>query len=95
MGFIQVDYDNAIAQAKRLEAAADQCGEAYRAIRLQSGRSERFWQGNSGNVIRTKMAESVKELQAVQSDLRETAAVIRKVAEELRRKDKKLSGVHG
>ncbi len=95
MGFVQVDYDNAIAQAKRLDAAADQCGEAFREISLQSGRSERFWQGNSGNAMRAKMAESVRELQRIQGDLRKTAALIRKAAEELRRKDKKLSGVHG
>jgi hypothetical protein len=39
------------------------------------------------------MAESVKELNTLQNDLRTTASVIRTIAEELRRKDKKLSGL--
>ena len=93
MGFIQIAYENAIAQAKKLEIAADECGEASKTLKSQSGNSEQFLQGASCNAMRRKMAESVKELTTLQSDLRGTASVIRTVAEELRRKDKKLSGL--
>ena len=93
MGFIQIDYENAIAQAKKLEIAADECGTASKTLKSQSGNSERFWQGASGNAMRRKMAESVKELNTLQNDLRTTASVIRTIAAELRRKDKKLSGL--
>ena len=93
MGFIQSDYENAIAQAKKLELAAEECGQASKTLKSQSGNSERFWQGASGNAMRRKMDESVKELNTLQSELRATASAIRTIAEELRRKDKKLSGL--
>ena len=93
MGFIQIDYENAIAQAKKLELAAEECGQASKTLKSQSGNSERFWQGASGNAMRRKIDESVKELNTLQSELRATASAIRTIAEELRRKDKKLSGL--
>ncbi len=93
MGFIQIDYENAIAQAKKLELAAEECGQASKTLKSQSGNSERFWQGASGNAMHRKMDESVKELNTLQSELRATASAIRTIAEELRRKDKKLSGL--
>ena len=93
MALILIDYENAIAQAKKLELAAEECGQASKTLKSQSGNSERFWQGASGNAMRRKMDESVKELNTLQSELRATASAIRTIAEELRRKDKKLSGL--
>lgn len=93
MAFIQLDYLNAIAQAKKLESAADKCGEALRTIKSQSGNSEQFWQGNSGKAMRAKMAETVRELTAAQKELSAVAAAIRKVAEELKETDTGLAGL--
>lgn len=93
MAFIQVDYFNAIAQAKKLEDAAERCGEALRTIKAQSGNSEQFWQGNSGKAMRAKMQETSGELLAAQRELQSLAAAIRKVAEELKETDTSLAGL--
>lgn len=93
MAFIQVDYDNAIAQAKKLEAAADYCGEVSGTIRSQEGDSERYWKGRAGDAMRGKMEETAKELEAVKGQLRSAAAAIRRVAEELREKDRQLANM--
>lgn len=93
MAFIQVDYDNAIAQAKKLEAAADHCSEVSRTISSQGGDSERYWRGRAGDAMRIKMEETAKELEAVKGQLQSTAAAIRRVAEELREKDQQLASM--
>ena len=93
MAFIQLDYLNAIAQAKKLEAAADRCGEALKTLRSQAGSSEQFWQGNSGKAMRAKMAETANQLSAAQSELLAIAATIRKVAEELKETDTGLAAL--
>ena len=62
MGFIQIDYENAIAQAKKLEIAADECGTASKTLKSQSGNSERFWQGASGKSISSWMDEALHKL---------------------------------
>ncbi len=91
MAFIQLDYLNAIAQAKKLETAADRCGEALKIIQNQAGSSEQFWQGNSGKAMRAKMTETASQLSAAQSELSAVAAAIRRVAEELKEADTGLA----
>lgn len=92
MAYIQIDYENAVLMAKRLDAAAEKCGEAAKNMKTQSGNAEQYWKGNSGNAMRAKMLESVKELAAIQSLLLTTAGDIRRVAEELKEADQNAAG---
>lgn len=87
---ISVDYEAAMAHARTLDMAADKCGEALAALKKQSGASENYWTGRAGTALRSHMNDSVKELAGVQSQLHTTAANIRRIAEELKKKDEKI-----
>lgn len=95
MGLIRVDYDRAIALAKELEDAARKCEDSLRDLKTERGNSEAFWQGVSGNAMRSQMEAAERELKAAKGQLTTIAANIRRVAEELRQKDAALGAVIG
>lgn len=93
MGLIRVDYDKAIALAKELEEAARMCRDSLRNLRIERGNSEACWQGVSGNAMRSQMEATERELKSAKGQLETIAANIRRVVEELKKKDKELSGI--
>ena len=90
---IFIDYDKAIAQAKQLEQAASKCKDSLAGLKRERGGSEVFWIGASGNAMREQMEKAERELSATEKQLNEAAASIRRVVEEMRRKDMDLSRV--
>lgn len=90
MAFLRIDYEKAIAQAKELERAAELCGTSLNDLRRERNNSEAFWTGNAGNAMRGQMEASERELGNVKSQLVTIAADIRRVAEELKKKDMEL-----
>lgn len=93
MGLVRIDYGKAIALAKELENAARMCGDSLRSLKIERANSEVCWQGVSGNAMRSQMEVTERELKAAKGQLETIAANIRRVAEELRKKDKELSGI--
>lgn len=91
MAFIQVDYNNAEAQAKKLEQAAAECQDAISTIQKELAELERGWQGNSGDAMKEKLSESLKELTRTKGELEQEAANIRTVAKELLDQDKETA----
>lgn len=90
MGFLRVDYDRAIAQAKKLEQAAALCSNSLADLRRERNNSEGFWIGESGNAMRMQAAAAEKELLSAKEQLTAIASNIRRVAEELRKKDEEM-----
>ena len=90
MSFLRVDYDRAIAQAKNLDAAADMCRKALNDLNRDRNASEAVWVGESGDAMRMQMQAAVKELDSTRSQLTAIAASIRRVAEELKKKDEEM-----
>ncbi len=93
MELIRIDYGKAIALAKELENAARMCEDSLRNLRIERANSETCWQGVSGNAMRSQMTAAERELAAEKDRLNTIAANIRRVAEEMRKKDKELSGI--
>lgn len=91
MDFIQVDFNNAEAQAKKLDQAASECQDAISAIQKELTELERGWQGNSGDAMKEKLTESLAELNKTKAQLEQTAANIRTVAKELLQKDQEAA----
>lgn len=91
MAFLQVDYDRAIALAKDLETAAGKCEDSHRELIREKSNSEFCWLGESGDVLRIQAESAAKELKTLGSRLRGTAACIRIVAVELRRRDQETA----
>ena len=91
MAFIQVDYNNAVSQAKKLEQAASECHDAINAIKKELAELENGWQGNSGDAMKEKLLESLGELTQTEARLEQTASDIRSVAEELLERDREAA----
>ena len=92
---ISIDYEEAMAQARELERAADECAESIRSIKQQSAESEHCLIGNTGDAIRNKAAELTQDLKRAETKLRSTAQKIRRVASELKEEDERLAAMAG
>lgn len=92
MSFLQIDYDKAIAQAKELESAAEQCGRSLNDLRDARGASEAYWVGVSGNAMRLQIEAAESDLSYARDQLISIAASIRRVADELKRADETVKG---
>lgn len=88
MGRINIDYDKAMALARELDGAARTCDDAFRKLKTERGNSERCWQGLSGNAMRDQLDRAGKELNIQKGQLETIAANIRRVAEEMMRRDR-------
>ncbi len=83
MAFIQIDFNNAEAQAKKLDQAAAECQDAIRAIQKEYAKLEHSWQGDSGDAMKEKLSETLTKLIKTKAQLEQIAANIRSVAKSL------------
>ena len=88
MSMIRVDYDNARRQAQKLQDAADDCDLAIRKLRLGTGQLSDFWEGASAETFTAAVQVQIAK---IKSSLESIALHIRKVADELERKEKELA----
>ncbi|MDE6971835.1 MAG: WXG100 family type VII secretion target [Lachnospiraceae bacterium] len=92
-GFLRIDYEKAMAQAKELEGAAERCGQSLSNLRNEKGALGTYWVGESGNAMREQIAVAEGNLTSAQSQLIAIAASIRRVADELKRADETIKGL--
>lgn len=81
---IMVDCDNLISQARQLEKAADVCSEGSKKLLSQINEMLSYWQGEAAEAMFLKLTELYKGNIALQKELREKAAKLRQIAENLR-----------
>lgn len=84
---ISIDYDNLMAQARRLEQAADTCGEGSSRLLAQLNEMGTYWQGEAADAMDGKLTELYKGNIRIQKELREEAARIRRIAESIKSVD--------
>ena len=91
MSMIRVDYGNARQQARKLQTAADNCGEVIRKLQTAVRQLPDSWEGASAEAFLEASRQQIAEIRATQERLEAVAAHIRRVADELERKEKELA----
>ena len=89
---ISVEYTMAIAEARKLEQAAESCGEALTLINQEITNSSGFWVGNSGDAMRSRLQESYRLITKIKSEYETIARNIRSAAETIKEKDVSIAG---
>lgn len=84
---INIDYAQLIAQAGRLEQAADTCNEGTVKLASRTGDMRSYWQGDAADAAFLKLVELHKENIKLQQELREMAAQVRRIAESIKQSD--------
>ena len=87
MATIQINYDQALAQAKKLSSAAQTCQQEADKAQRVANELAAGWQGDSGKAIQEKYAAWIREQRAIATELNNVAGSIRSVVEELKRED--------
>ncbi len=81
-GRIKVDYDQALAQANKLDELVKECDDQTNKINKIIGQIEEYWRGDSGTLMVEKCREwMVKQMQQSGSLYLEAKAIRRVVAE--------------
>lgn len=93
MSLIRVDYDNARRQAQKLQAAADECDEIIRKLKTRMGQLPNYWEGESAEVFINSVQARIREIQSMKGKIEAVAVHIRRVADELEKKEKELAAV--
>lgn len=91
MSMIRVDYDNARRQAQKLQAAADNCDEVVRKLKVRMGQLPNYWEGESAEAFISSVQERIREIQSIKGNIETVAVHIRRVADELEKKEKELA----
>ena len=84
---ISIDYAQLMAQAKRLEEAADTCDEGTVRLRSRINDISGYWKGEAADAMYLKLVELYKQNIALQQELRDAAAQVRHTAESIKQKD--------
>ncbi len=90
MSTIRVDYDNARAQAKKLQAAADDCDCVVRQLKGTLGCIPGEWDGAAAEAFSTGVQKRISEISGLAADTRSLAAQIRRAADELEETEHRL-----
>lgn len=91
MSMIRVDYDNARRQAQKLQAAADDCDEVVRKLKAHMGQLSNYWEGESAEAFINSVQTRIRELQSIKGNIETVAVHIRRVADELEKKERELA----
>lgn len=90
MSLIHIDYDNARAQARRLQEAADDCAAAERALQKELSNLPGYWSGEAADACAAVLGTRIQELQSMRRDAENLASTIRRVANQFEEKERQL-----
>lgn len=88
---IQIDYDNARANAKKLQSAADVCAAAARSMQSSAEGISGFWRGGAANLFTQMAKQWGANTYAIEKELDTLAAQITKAANDMEQKEKELA----
>lgn len=95
MSTIRVDYANARAQAKKLQAAADDCDQVVRQLKGTLSHIPSEWDGAAADAFSTGVQKRISEISSLAANTRSLAAQIRRVADELEETERRLKAQMG
>lgn len=90
MSMIRVDYANARAQAKKLQAAADDCDQVVRQLEGTLSHIPGEWDGAAASAFSAGVQKRLSEISGLADNIRSMAVHIRRVADELEETERRL-----
>lgn len=90
MSMIRVDYDNARRQAQKLQAATDECDDVVRKLKTHMGQLSNYWEGEAAEAFFNSVQARIYEIQSIKENIEMVAVHIRRVADELEKKEKEF-----
>ncbi len=88
-GRIRVDYDNALAQAAKLDELSEQCQKQYKNMGRVVNSIPDSWKGSSGELIQEKCQAWINYQLQLSLRLKDEANSIRKIVNDLKEADNK------
>lgn len=82
MSLIRIDYENARAQARRLEQSGQQCSQIAREILGLQRKLAGVWAGEAADAYDQAMTQRLREIGKIQDEMLRIARTIRKAADE-------------
>ena len=90
MGTIRVDYANARAQAKKLQAVASDCDDVVRQLNNAISNVPNCWDGESADAFVLSVQARIKEVRQIGSNAASVATQICRVADELEETERRI-----
>lgn len=90
---ISIDYANAIHQADKLIEIADDCSKIINSLNISADGLKNYWDGEAANAFIGKLDESRSEIIKIKNEINDTAALIKKVADAIKRADEEAAEV--
>lgn len=87
MGLISINYADALAQAKKLQCAAEQCEDAERAANKVYAEVCNNWSGEAAEAFKTKIDEWKAENNRLKEEIRDVSQLIKMVAKQIKEAD--------
>lgn len=87
MGLISIDYADALAQAKKLQYAAEQCEEAERAANKVYAEVCDNWSGEAAEAFKAKIDEWKTENNRIKDEISNVSQLIKTVAKQIKEAD--------
>lgn len=91
MSRIRLDYDNVCSQAQKLQVAAERCDEVVRRLQSEMSQLPYYWEGDSADTFLMVIQKQISDIRSMRQRLETIADHIKKVADELMRKDRELA----
>lgn len=90
MATIRVNYAQARACAKKLSNASDECGQMIKRINTVVNGIPASWSGEAATAFSAELQNWRKENKAIEKELDQLAALIRKVADEFEEAERRI-----
>lgn len=87
MALISINYLDAMNQVRKLNDAAEQCEDAERAVNKAYAEVCENWSGEAAEAFKLKLNEWKAENRKLKEDIRDTAQLIKRVAQQIKAAD--------
>jgi len=95
MATIKINYDNARANAKKLQSAASDCAACEKSAENSAGGVGAYWNGTASDAFVQLLKGWIKTNKTIEQDMNTLAAQIIKIANEMEAAEKKIAAAAG
>ena len=95
MSMIRVDYDNAQAQAKKLDSTIADCEIAIQRLKMVIAKIPPCWEGDAASIFLIAMQKRIQEIQRIRDRAEQMAILIRRVADDFEESERRMKDLFG